>query len=398
MWPLLACAATSAAGQTGAFVVTLGRDTIQVERFERRGNRVEGSVVTRSPITVVRRYQLELSPSGELERYEVRLLTPQGDPLRASGQAAAMWRDRDSLTRVTFQGDQPVTHRMAAPISLMPGPNVPYTGAPVLLYELGFALARRAANPDGSALYHDITFVPTQTRPAATQVWFIGADSVELDYFGVARRGFKLDAAGRLIRADWSASTYKYRMDRLSDLDVDSIARRWGAADAIGQAMGPISPRDTMRASVGSVQLTVAYSRPATRGRRIWGALVPWDTIWRFGADFATHLTLSGDLLIGATRVPAGRYTLWMVPSERAVSLLVVNSRTDVFGTSYDPTRDLARIPLERMPSSALADRFTLAVENNRFWIRWDNGAWSVPLSVPGVPGRHSPAPDQPEP
>jgi hypothetical protein len=91
---------------------------------------------------------------------------------------------------------------------------------------LGFALARRAANPDGSGLYHDITFVPTQIRPAATRVWFIGADSVELDYFGVARRGFKLDAAGRLIRADWSASTYKYRMDRLPDLDVDAIARR----------------------------------------------------------------------------------------------------------------------------------------------------------------------------
>jgi hypothetical protein len=157
--------------------------------------------------------------------------------------------------------------------------------------------------------------------------------------------------------------------------------------------MGPISPRDTMRASVGSVQLTAVYSRPATRGRRIWGALVPWDTIWRFGADFATHLTLSGDLLMGATRVPAGRYTLWMVPSERAVSLLVVNSRTDVFGTSYDATRDLVRIPLERMPSSAPADRFTLAVENDRFWIRWDDGAWSIPLSVPGAPGRQSPVP-----
>ena len=58
-----------------------------------------------------------------------------------------------------------------------------------------------------------------------------------------------------------------------------------------------------MKGVVGAAALTVDYSRPAARGRAIWGALVPWNRVWRLGADMATHFTTSADIVIGGTPV-----------------------------------------------------------------------------------------------
>jgi hypothetical protein len=146
--------------------------------------------------------------------------------------------------------------------------------------------------------------------------------------------------------------------------------------------MGLISPPDTVRATVGSAYLTLNYSRPSKRGRVIWGGLVPWERVWRMGADFATHLTTSAELTIGAAVIPAGRYTLWMLPSQHGESLLIVNRQINIFGTQYNPAQDIIRIPLQRGPASAPIERFTLAIESERLRISWDTAEWWVPLAV----------------
>jgi hypothetical protein len=374
------CCATQAAAQTGGFVVTLGTDTVQVERFARTTTRLEGTVVTRIPRTLIIRWALDLSPDGLPARYVVATTLGDGKPTTSTGQATYSY-DADSLTRTLTVNGQPVTHRIAATPPVFPGPPIPYLGVSVAMYELAFAAARRGADASGESAIHLLTLVRQQTRSYPTRIWFIGSDSVEMDYFGVTKSGFRLDADGRIARADWSATTYKYRMLRVPDVDVDATARLWHERDQRGGIAGALSPADSVRASAAGAAITVRYSRPARRGRVIWGGLVPWDSVWRFGADFATHLTTSADLRVGGASVGAGQYTLWMVPSANGEARLIISTLTNVWGTAYNPARDLARVPMSRTTLGEPVERFTIAIENDRLAARWDTTEWSVPLA-----------------
>src|SRR5688572_9338280 len=92
-------------------------------------------------------------------------------------------------------------------------------------------------------------------------------------------------------------------------------------------------------------RIVIDYGQPHARGREVWGGLVPFDTVWRFGADRATHLTTDVPLTVGGTQLPAGSYTLAMYPS-RTAPRLIVNSRTRQWGVPYNAEGELHRIPL----------------------------------------------------
>ena len=109
-------------------------------------------------------------------------------------------------------------------------------------------------------------------------------------------------------------STYKVDVRRVSDLpDVEAIGVRSAAREA-ATGMKQLSVRDTTRASIGTAAFTVDYGRPLTRGRVLLGNILPFDGVWRTGANAATQFTTSASIILAGMRVPAGTYTLWTVP------------------------------------------------------------------------------------
>lgn len=375
--------AQTRAGERGGFVVTLGADTVHLERFERIGQTINGTVVTRAPVTIVLTWTARLNLDGSLAAYDATVAAPGSPGRRLAWTRGAMTFIGDTVVRtLTLASGTDTTNRIATPGGAVPGFTLPYVGTSYLMFELANAQAlRRAARGDTLARWTWVHMIAALARPQSQQVWQITADSLEADYFGRARSGYRFDAAGRLISSDWRRTTYQYRISRVATVDTDAAARDWAARDVAGTAFGALSPRDTMRATIGTTQLTVDYSRPAKRGRRIWGGVVPLDTIWRLGADMATHITTSTDVMIGATRVPAGRYTLWMQPSRDGGAALVVNTAVNIFGTNYPPKQDLARIPLTRTPTRIPVERLTISVESGRLTVQWDDTAWSVPIA-----------------
>jgi hypothetical protein len=363
-----------ARAQTGGFVATLGADTVHVEQFRRTGNVIRGTIVTRTPTTRVVRYTYTLD-GVRLARYDVTTTDGAGNPLGIQGSAGSMAFAGDTIVRASLRAGRMDTSRIAAPFGAVPAPSIPYVGVSYLSYELGFAALRARV---GDSLLYQLTMLPGQTAPSRTRAWLVGADSAELSYFGVARSGYRFDDAGRLLRADWTGTTYRYRVRRTDSIDVDAIARRWSEADARGQGMGPMSPRDTTRARVGAIDITVDYSRPARRGRVVWGEVVPWDAVWRLGADAATQLTTSAALRVGDVELPAGTYTLWMLPSQKGESKLIINTQTKIFGTQYNPKFDLYRVSLTRDEVVASTERLTITVVDGALRIVWGDLSWSV--------------------
>jgi hypothetical protein len=93
----------------------------------------------------------------------------------------------------------------------------------------------------------------------------------------------------------------------------------------------------------------------------IFGGVVPWDQVWRTGANAATIFTTSADLVMGGTTIPAGSYSLWTIPS-RAGWKLIINKNTGQWGTNYDPQHDLAKLDMQVVALDALIERFTIEI------------------------------------
>jgi len=152
-----------------------------------------------------------------------------------------------------------------------------------------------------------------------------------------------------------------------------------------------LSPRDTTRFDAGGRRVYVDYGRPAMRGRRIMGGLVPFGRVWRTGANAATTLVTEADLTIGTASVPRGTYTLYTLPTATGWTL-IVNRQTGQWGTEYDPSRDLVRIPMQTTTLRQPVEQFTIALERGRagagmLVLSWENTRATVPFRV-GAPAR----------
>jgi hypothetical protein len=113
----------------------------------------------------------------------------------------------------------------------------------------------------------------------------------------------------------------------------------------------------------GPTRIALDYGQPHLRGRNVIGmpGVVPWDSVWRAGANMATQLTTETDLTLGNAFIPRGIYTLFALPT-RSGWKLIVSKQTLQWGTDYDPNQDLARIDLR---SRTLAE----AQESLTFWL-----------------------------
>jgi hypothetical protein len=157
------------------------------------------------------------------------------------------------------------------------------------------------------------------------------------------------------------------------------------AASALLGAQEPrLSPHVKAEVVLKGQAITINYGSPRIRGRQIMGKLVPYGQVWRTGADEATSLKTAVDLEIGGTKVPAGSYTIYSLPSEDKWKL-IINKQTGQWGTEYDESQDLARIDLTKTTLPSPLDKFTIEFQNTSpdaatLVLEWETTKLSVPV------------------
>jgi hypothetical protein len=121
------------------------------------------------------------------------------------------------------------------------------------------------------------------------------------------------------------------------------------------------APRTPARPASAPAKIWIDYGQPHARGRTVMGTVVPFDTVWRTGANSSTSFSTDVDLTIGDTFVPKGVYSLYSIPS-RTGWTLAINRQTGQWGTVYDASKDFARIPMTTRTLTDPADSFTIAL------------------------------------
>jgi len=271
--------------------------------------------------------------------------------------------------------DTAITRRVAARSAF---PSFPTSFAMV---ELG--LRNLVASGRDSATIATVGFGASNASLFPTRI--LRPDSARITWFGGSPQYVRLDRAGRILALDASPTTFKVKVDRLPNADITALATAFAAVEQGGRGF-TMSVRDTVRATVGRANLVVDYGRPLRRGRTIFGGIVPFDTVWRTGANAATQLRTDVDLSIGGVTIPAGTYTLWTVPSRTDPWKLVVNRQTGQWGTVYDASQDLARIDLRTETLATPVEQFTITIEpqggGGVLALAWDRTRAWVPFAV----------------
>lgn len=358
---LLLCAVSvpELQSQSGAFVTRLGTDTLALETYQFSNGRLEGFVVSRAPRLVMRRYVVDLAADGKATSAEVSLWPITGIPTREIPP--------ESRIRATFAAGQADVEIRRESTQVLRVP-LPETVVPMMTdWWAGYALmvARVRAGRADSVRF---------------SVWSLGnAGANWTDVIRVNPDSFiirdqnqehvvKTDARGQLMRAVRPAQ--QFTVERVSAIDLATVLPGWVARPGRG-ALGNLSPRDTLRASVAGAAITVDYSRPGKRGRVIFGGVVPWGQVWRTGANAATELTTDRPLELGGVQLAPGTYTITTIPGAGEWALIL--------GAG---SRELHRLPMQVTTLAQPVEQFTIAVTGGVLRFQWDTVEAFIPFAV----------------
>lgn len=147
-----------------------------------------------------------------------------------------------------------------------------------------------------------------------------------------------------------------------------------------------LSPPDSSQVEIAGRQLKVVYGSPSVRGRLIFGGLIPWNEVWRTGANEATSFSSEANLRIGDAEVPAGSYTLYTIPTPDEWTL-IINRQTGQWGTEYHSDMDLARVTMSVDELPETVERFRIAIEalettDGELVMEWATTRATVPIEV----------------
>ncbi|MCH2213852.1 MAG: DUF2911 domain-containing protein [Flavobacteriales bacterium] len=147
------------------------------------------------------------------------------------------------------------------------------------------------------------------------------------------------------------------------------------------------SPKAKNYQMVGLTEMEVEYSRPGVKGRDIFGDLVPLDKLWRTGANRATKVSFSNDVMFAGTSVEAGTYAVFTIPMKDKIKVML-NSNANQGGTgNYDESLNVAAVEVPFMKSPIVVERMSFSFENIEdskadFVFMWSDMMFSVPITV----------------
>jgi hypothetical protein len=372
------------------FLTMLGQDTISIETIVRQGNTLETDEVDRFPRVRLRHTLVKLNDDGSIRHLEMEIHTPS----EPSGE-----RDRTVVADVTHNN----VHLSKTDSTGTVNRDFPTGGGMVVahvpqmysLYELYFAAALKQSAASklaaGSAVelrqfYIDREFDRFPLGHAT--VTAAGRGKVEIVHDWLAGTGEAvMDSSEDMLSYSGGRTTYKVEVKRLATApDVKAIAAGFEARETATGSVRSLSVRDTVRTQIGNAMFTIDYSRPLARGRTLLGDVIPYDRVWRTGANAATQFTTTTPIKLGGVLVPAGTYTLFTAPHTSGVDL-IVNKQSGEWGTEYNGSLNLGTTGMASAVATTPVEEFTISVipgdpRHGKLVFEWGSFRWIAPIEV----------------
>jgi hypothetical protein len=372
------------------FLTMLGRDTISIESISRQGNTLTSDEVDRFPGVRIRHTVVDLNDDGSIRHLVMDIRTP-GEPSdqRDRKVVADVAGNKVHLSKTDSTGTVIRDFPTGGSIIVAHVPQM-YS-----LYELYFAAALKQASASKLAVggpvqmrqfYIDREFDRFPLGHATVNPLDRGKIEITHDWLSGTGEA-RMDSAGNMLSYSGARTTYDVRVKRLATPpDIEGIADHWEVKETQGGKVKSLSVRDAIRAQIGNSIFTVDYGRPLLRGRTLLGDVIPYDRVWRTGANAASQFTTSTPIRLAGMQVPAGSYTLFTAPHANGVDL-IVNKQTGEWGTEYNRSLNLGIVRIISEVATATVEEFTISIKpsDNRHGtlvLEWGSFRWIAPIEV----------------
>lgn len=345
------CFSSSLAAQqpfSGSFVARLGEDTVIVETYNLTHNHLYGKAFLRYPEDQVGVFNFHFYPDGSIKHYTIAYMNPDSSYV-ANGIAGASCAN-DTCTWFSAwhnsENEYENTHS-AKHLDFIGG----WTPTLSLIEWNCMRLLKSGKKTLPMILLNDYI----GTREIA--LYKGEKDTILLGGPFLEYTKITTTNEGKIKTYDGTGTPWNYLVTRHELLDVDVFAKRLSKTPKIGIP----SPEVTVGYALHGDSIFLSYGRPAKRGRKIFGSVVPFDSVWRTGAGDPTKITLPYSIKIGKKTIPRGTYSLYTIPTPNKWKLIF---NTDLKQWPTDPNRsaDFAEVDIPVRKPSQMAERFTISI------------------------------------
>jgi hypothetical protein len=142
----------------------------------------------------------------------------------------------------------------------------------------------------------------------------------------------------------------------------------------------PSSSKEVATGKINGATITINYGSPSVNGREIWGALVPFNQVWRAGANDATTFETDKDITIEGAKLPAGKYSFFVIPNEKEC-VIIFNKEAKQWGAyKYKEKEDQLRVTVKPQAVKTLTEKLVYRINTKSVVLSWGN--WNIPLVI----------------
>jgi Protein of unknown function (DUF2911) len=140
------------------------------------------------------------------------------------------------------------------------------------------------------------------------------------------------------------------------------------------------SPAAVASGKINGATISINYSSPSVKGRQIWGGLVPFNEVWRAGANEATTFETDKELTIEGSKLPAGKYSFFVIPNEKEC-VIIFNKEIKQWGAyKYKEKEDQLRVTVKQQIANTAIEKLIYSINENNIVLSWEN--WNMPFSI----------------
>lgn len=142
----------------------------------------------------------------------------------------------------------------------------------------------------------------------------------------------------------------------------------------------PTSSKEVVTGKINGATITINYGSPSVRAREIWGKLVPFNQVWRAGANDATTFETDKELTIEGSKLPAGKYSFFVIPNEKEC-VIIFNKEPKQWGAyKYNDKQDQLRVTVKQKVADTIAEKLVYTINMDNIVLSWEK--WNIPFSV----------------
>lgn len=335
---------------SASFVATLGTDTVIVETYNMLPNHLFGKAFLRYPEDRIGVFDFRFYPDGSIQNYSMSYMKPDSSYITSYG-TEGVFCENDTCTYFfsNREGqDEYVNDHQAMKMDFIGG----WTPTISLIEWNCMRLMKSGQQILSITMLNDYIGV---RQVAVSKVdgnsMIFGGDFLEY-------AKIKTSPEGRIIAYDGTSTPWNYIVTKHKPINVDEIAKRMSKKPKIGIP----SPKEEVNFRIAEDTINLSYSRPFKRGREIFGGIVPFDSIWRTGANDATTINFPYDVLFGDIAIPKGEYCIYTIPRIDGWTL-IFNSDFEHWPTEPNRSKDFALIPLRVRNNVRSTEQLTITIE-----------------------------------